>query len=625
MKINFTIIFSLVFLAALYGFSQDDKAPIAVNDYAEALALETIEIKVLENDYAYDNHPFQIFLAFGAQHGDIVNTDTSVIYTPEIAFRGLDSITYIIKDLENNLISETAKVYITISNPGFDFLNVNKVSCRINSFGLQYWDLGSGSSTYYEVPAGSGKSTIFSQSLWVGGLDENDQLCLAAEKYRQNGTDFFPGPFMDSLSFSEENDVAWNRVWKLSSDEILYHREHWQDEAYEPIENIALWPGNGDTGLGQAAQLAPYYDWDGNGIYNPLAGDFPLIKGDQAVFTIVNDARGIHSETTGTKMGIEVQTSYYAYDEPDDSALNYTSFADQYIINRSPDTYHEVYAANFLDFDLGSYNDDFLYSDTSLHSAIVFNGDDEDGTGGSGEYGLHPPAQAFTCLNYEMSAFVYFFSVGVIPQMTDPQIAPEYYTYMQTLWKDGTPLTYGGNGYGGDQTTKFIFSGNPVTGEGWTEQNVANLPGDRRGLVVSGPHDFYPGDTLHLEYALVYARDFEGDNLSSVALLKTRIQEVRNFYQDALGIEKPEPALKTAKLYPNPCTEDLHIDLSQFPAGTPVHFVVIDILGKQLMNGKLKSKTEHVIDFSKLDPGIYFIHLTDGKNTYTKKVIRKRM
>jgi len=442
MKRKLTLALAFILLAC-FTINADEKDPVAENDYAEVLALETIEIKVLENDYSYENHPFQIFLAFGGQHGDFIKTDTSIFYTPDMTFRGLDSITYNIKDLENNLISEMAKVYITVSNPGFDFLDINGVSCRINSFGLQYWDLGFGSLKNYEVPAGSGKSTIFSQSLWVGGLDENDQLHLAAERYRQVGADFFPGPIMDSLAFKMVPEVLWNRVWKLTSEEILYHREHWQDDAYEPIENIALWPGNGNEGLGQAALLAPFFDWDGNGIYNPLAGDFPLIKGDQTVFTIVNDARDIHSETNGKKMGIEVQTSYYAYDEPDDSALKYTTFADQYIINRSSHTYQDVYAANFLDFDLGNYDDDFLYSDTLLHSAVVFNGDEEDGTGAPGEYGLHPPAQSFTCLNYEMSAFVYFFSNSSMPQMNDPQIDTEYYTYMQALWKDAAPLTYG--------------------------------------------------------------------------------------------------------------------------------------------------------------------------------------
>jgi len=626
MKTNLILLFSLVFFAVINGYSQEDKAPIAVNDYVEAMALETIEIKVLENDYAFDNHPFKVLHAFGGENGDLVKTDTSIFYTPNISFQGVDSLIYSIKDLENNLVSEFAKVYITVNNEGFIFLDVNEVRCRINSCGLQYWNMGSVSDPIfnYEVPAGSGNYTIFSESLWIGGLDENNVLCLAADRYRQfGGADFSVGPIMDSLAYASVPESLWNKVWKLSADEIAWHRQHWQDEGYEAIQNIAQWPGNGNTDLGQAAQLAPYYDWDGNGIYDPLAGDFPIIKGEQSVLTIVNDARHPHSESSGKKMGIEIQTAYYAYDEPADSALKYTTFANQRIINRSQTAYHNVYAANFVDFDLGYFWDDFLCCDTLLHSAIIYNGAAEDGNGAPGEYGAHPPAQSFTCLNYSMDAFVYSSNYGVPSAMTDPQFDTEYYSYLQALWKDSTPFTYGGNGYGGDQAIKHVFSGDPVSGEGWTEENASNEPGDRRGVIVSGPHDFYPGDTLHLEYALVFARDFEGDNLSSLALLKNRIQEVHDFYQNALGIEKPETTTKTVQIYPNPCTDNLYIDLSQFPAGTKVDFAVFDILGKKLLNGKLNPELENVIDSSTIDSGIYFVRLIDGKTTYTKKVIRK--
>jgi hypothetical protein len=41
------------------------------------------------------------------------------------------------------------------------------------------------------------------------------------------------------------------------------------------------------------------------------------------------------------------------------------------------------------------------------------------------------------------------------------------------------------------------------------------------------------------------------------------------------------------------------------------------------MQGKLNPERQNRVDFRKLDPGIYFIRFVDGKNTYTKKVIRE--
>ena len=57
----------------------------------------------------------------------------------------------------------------------------------------------------YEVPKGSGKTSVFLNSLWIGGQDDRKQLHFAGAKYGEGGTgrswymfDFYPGPVMDS-------------------------------------------------------------------------------------------------------------------------------------------------------------------------------------------------------------------------------------------------------------------------------------------------------------------------------------------------------------------------------------------------------------------------------------------
>lgn len=279
MKAIIPILCIVAFSLELPVLAREDKNPVAENDFATTTVLQSVEIKVMENDFAYDGHPFKISFVHGGLSGNFQKTDTSIIYTPGYAFPthpGIDSVLYNIVDLENNLFSDFAKVYIEVSNPGFGLLDINQVSCRINAYGLQFWDMCyTGNVKRYEVPSGSGVSSIFSQSLWVAGIDDKGDLCVAAERYRIAGADFYSGPVMDSSSYSIDQDVKWHRVWKLSSAEVSYHRQHWQDAGYEPVENIALWPGNGDISLGQAEKLAPYYDWNGDGAYDPLNGDFP--------------------------------------------------------------------------------------------------------------------------------------------------------------------------------------------------------------------------------------------------------------------------------------------------------------------------------------------------------------
>ena len=63
-------------------------------------------------------------------------------------------------------------------------LDINNVRARILNGGDMWWDLVI--NPHYEVPKGSGKHSMFSGSIWIGGLDAGNQLKLAAQKYRQN-------------------------------------------------------------------------------------------------------------------------------------------------------------------------------------------------------------------------------------------------------------------------------------------------------------------------------------------------------------------------------------------------------------------------------------------------------
>ena len=100
---------------------------------------------------------------------------------------------------------------------------------------------------------------------------------------------------MDSVYYSTDYDIKWNRVWKLNQTEIDFHRLHWNDPDYVPIKNILEWPGNGDTTLGQAWELASYYDIDDDGksVFNgaPVAyrGLFLIDKNGVVRHQLVND------------------------------------------------------------------------------------------------------------------------------------------------------------------------------------------------------------------------------------------------------------------------------------------------------------------------------------------------
>ena len=98
--------------------------------------------------------------------------------------------------------------------------------------------------------------------------------------------------------------------------------------------------------------MAPYFDHDGNGIYDPSFGDYPFIRGDQCIFFMANDDR-THTETQGDSLLVEIHCMAYAYDNPQDSILDNTVFLHFDLINRSENIYYDTYFGTFTDFAIG--------------------------------------------------------------------------------------------------------------------------------------------------------------------------------------------------------------------------------------------------------------------------------
>jgi hypothetical protein len=450
----------------------------------------------------------------------------------------------------------------------------------------------------FEVPKFSGKNTICASTLWIGGLDPNNNLHIAGQRYGlgpypqfsspNKYFDFYVGPVMDSFAYSAHQDTIWNYIWNLRKSDIDYHKAHWSDPGYQPIHDILTWPGDGNVSLGQAAHLAPYYDRNGDGIYNPMDGDYPLIRGDQALYFIFNDDRNLHLETYGNKLKIEIHGMAYAFNLPNDSALKNTVFLNYKIYNRSSNTYHDSYIGVFTDPDIGGSQDDFIGCNVDESYYYGYNGDSIDGTGQSGTYGAHPPAQSVAIIggayqdadgidNPKFDAYGHRlcdesvnglnFGDSIVDNerlgMTNfmrftnpfnaqyqyPLSAPQYYNSLKSMWSDTAHLRYGGQGYGwyrnpgegwyGD-ACRFMFPGlsdtlnwgvgctaqNP---ENWDEITAGSASGDRTGVGSSGPFTFSPGQRQEIDVAYTFARDYVGNG--SVTKLANLVGIVEDYFK----------------------------------------------------------------------------------------------
>ena len=63
-------------------------------------------------------------------------------------------------------------------------LNINNTKALIQSGGDMWWDFNR---ARYEIPQGSGKTSLFAGSLWLAGQDVSGQFKVAALRFRQVG------------------------------------------------------------------------------------------------------------------------------------------------------------------------------------------------------------------------------------------------------------------------------------------------------------------------------------------------------------------------------------------------------------------------------------------------------
>lgn len=268
--------------------------------------------------------------------------------------------------------------------PAVAELHAGNITTLVFPLGYLSFD---GSSANYFIGS-SNASTLFANGLWVA-----DAGHASVRRFGVNGNDYQPGPLTvdGTASVDETVKAAFDRVWFVSRAMIDNHLAHFRDAGYEPEEAIASWPGHGPTGGNYDWQLAPFVDYDGDGIYNPMQGDYPLIRGDECVFSVFNDA-GTHGECGGQGFGMEVHCMTYAFNNAQDTALWNTVFVHYDLYNRSLNNYDSAWLGMWSDFDLGYAWDDYMGCDVKRGMYYVFNGKEVDGPG-TGSFPAVPPAQ----------------------------------------------------------------------------------------------------------------------------------------------------------------------------------------------------------------------------------------
>lgn len=305
-------------------------------------------------------------------------------------------------------------------------LDLNNVRTRIETGGNK-WENRAQGLPAYEVPKTedrSGAHALFAGALWMGGYSPDNQLKLAAVRFRQVGNDYWPGPLTNTGDASIESEVClqYDRTWKTVRLDASRHNAYYQclndpdcDTQLEYPDGYTIpsvyfeWPAIGDVAQGQDLYLAPFTDFNNDGDYQPTDGDFPgfdlvgnvdcrnkvredpvPLFGDENIWWVFNDKGNAHTESGGLPIGMEVRAQAFAFSTNDE--VNNMTFYNYVLINQGTQTLLNTYFGQWVDCDLGNAQDDFVGCDVRRGLGYCYNGDNNDESGQSPGYGLQPPA-----------------------------------------------------------------------------------------------------------------------------------------------------------------------------------------------------------------------------------------
>jgi hypothetical protein len=444
-------------------------------------------------------------------------------------------------------------------------MNINNVRTTLLNGGDLWWNL---SDARYEVPKidppGSAPSVhaLFSGAIWLGGIDAGGQLKMAAQTYRQTGNDFWPGPLDANANVDAQTCQDYDRHWVILGADIdraiaAYDEESGITPADDIAQSLKDYPAKGNINAKGARNvtlnignndLAPFYDRDGDGLYDPTKGDYPIIKkacddvyADQMIFWVYNDKGNIHSETGGQAIGVQVNAMAFAFSTSDE--VNNMTFYTYEIKNRSTIEINNFYMGQWADPDLGCFQNDYVGVDTSRSLGIVYNGTLNDPDCGSRGYGANPPLLGIDYfegpldengVQLGLSTFTYYNNTQS-PIDGNPTTAVHFYNYMRGFWKDGVPFS--DDGTQGSCTyrppgnpVKYMYPGDPTSGSvafgQKSECSCNNVPDDRRFVQASGPFILKPGFQSNITVGVVWNRPVNGSSCGSGITFEQSIGQV---------------------------------------------------------------------------------------------------
>lgn len=527
-------------------------------------------------------------------------------------------------------------------------LEVNNIRARILNGGDLFTNFNEGVFQPVAPPGGVSPTSIYAAGLWIGGFDPGINLKLARTDYR-GGTlkgDFTAGPLNPNTGTTTNGDCAnWDRHFIVKGSEIadfLNNPPANANELKQKFPSLAGWPARGNPHFlnswgfelpSTTQELAGFYDANGDGIYNPLNGDYPVIQlqgkapfvADAMIFCVFNDQGSAHS-SGGDALQVEVQQNAWAFNCSDNIPVSNTIFVSHKIINRATEDADSCFIGLWVDIDLGCYTDDYAGCNTALNAMYAYNQDAQDGSvglacdGGVTTFGDNPPAQSVTFLNRSLDKFMVFnpFAPEISPLNSNPL---PYYNCLAGAWPDGEPLTDAPSGYGPGNPVSHLFPDDPSDPNGWSMCTSNALTGDIRILGSNKLERLSPGEITELTTAWTLHQDTDlpcglGNTFDEIAQLRTHFNNGFGDICSPLGAKiLPDAAIQVS---PNPSQGEIlvkHADLN-------VQLLrLFNSAGQLVLESAPNGKEQSVLSLVGLTPGIYNLQVQGAEGVAVRKVV----
>lgn len=438
-----------------------------------------------------------------------------------------------------------------------DRLTNNFRRSAIFSLGSLSFD-GQNSEPFFD---GDGVSKLFdvgyARGVWAGGYDSAGNIRLAASGYDGDSADYIPGPIWRGFQSDTELCEYFRRVWTINNYDISILLDRFESGTLEVEDiprDILEWPALGNPHIKEFEienDLAPFFDKDGDGRYDPLNGDYPIPLVENPLFIpskfrfyVFNDMTE-HNESRGIPMDMEFQLMDWVTTCPSPGASEASVFTRMKYIYKGLEDLRDFRIGIWDDMDLGCHTNDYIGCDPTLNASYAYNAGGvepsscEGGiTGIPEEYGA---IKSHVFLNAKLKKFIYFYNGGVgnpPPQQTDPSVVEHYYNYLDGKWLSGTPLTLGGSGLNpaSSEVTDHAFTDIPTLAGGWSMQEENSALSDPRTISVFSVDDVLsPSQSGTVDFVDNVLISETNTGLSIFDLYESNIQNLQEDYAAMLS------------------------------------------------------------------------------------------